>query len=101
MIKHIVMWKLKEFAEGRTKRENAELLKAKLEQLRNVIPEIGFIEAGVNFNESDAAFDVVLVSEFDSKAALQKYQAHPEHQKLISDFLNQVRLEKRVVDYEV
>ena len=31
MIKHIVMWKLQEFAEGRNKLENAKIIKEKLE----------------------------------------------------------------------
>ena len=33
MIKHIVMWKLKENAEGKTKEENAEIIKNGLEGL--------------------------------------------------------------------
>ena len=34
MIKHIVMWKLKENAEGKTKEENAEIIKNGLEGLK-------------------------------------------------------------------
>lgn len=100
MVKHIVMWKLKETAAGRTKGENALLLRKKLEALPAEIPEIKRAEVGINFDESDAAFDVVLCAEFESVAALRAYQAHPEHQRLINDFLNEVRIEKRVVDYE-
>lgn len=33
MIKHIVMWKLKPVAEGKTKQENAEIMKELLEGL--------------------------------------------------------------------
>jgi len=100
MIKHIVMWKLKETAAGRTKAENALLLQEKLEALPAKIAEIKHAEVGINFDESDAAFDIVLCAEFESVAALRAYQAHPEHQRLIHDFLNEVRIEKRVVDYE-
>jgi len=38
MLHHIVMWKLKDFAEGKTKNENAELMKEKLEDLKIKIP---------------------------------------------------------------
>ena len=33
MLKHIVMWKLKEFAEGKTKAENALIMKESLERI--------------------------------------------------------------------
>ncbi len=101
MIKHIVMWKLKEHAEGCSRIENAQKLKFWLESLPEKIAEMKFAEAGINFDDSDAAFDVVLYSMFDSKEALKAYQAHPEHQRLIKNFLNKVRIEKKVVDYEV
>ena len=101
MIKHIVMWKLKEHAEGLSKLENAQKLKAWLESLPKKITEIKFAEAGINFDESDAAYDVVLYAEFESKEALKDYQGHSEHQRLVKEFLNKVRIEKKVVDYEV
>ena len=40
MIKHIVMWKLHETAAGRSKEENAKLLKQKLEAMPAQIPEL-------------------------------------------------------------
>ncbi|MDK2834550.1 MAG: hypothetical protein PWP63_1637 [Methanolobus sp.] len=64
MLKHIVMWKLKETAEGKNKLENVLLMKRMLESLPGRIPEIEFLEVGVNVNHSDAAYDVVLYSEF-------------------------------------
>lgn len=36
MIHHIVMWKLKDFAEGRTKEENIEILINGYEELKNI-----------------------------------------------------------------
>lgn len=101
MIKHIVMWKLKEHAQGAGKLENASKLKSRLEALPQSIKELKFVEVGINFNSSDAAFDVVLYSEFENKQDLQAYQKHPEHQKLIKDFLDEVRVDKKVVDYEI
>ena len=95
------MWKLKDHAEGGSKLKNAQKLKTWLESLPEKISEIKFAETGINFDDSDAAFDVVLYSEFESKEALKIYQAHPEHQRLVKEFLNKVRIEKKVVDYEV
>ncbi len=101
MVKHIVMWKLKDAAEGARREQNAQRLKEKLEALRQTIPEIRGLEVGLNINPSPEAFDVVLVSEFEDQAALAAYQNHPEHRRLISEFLEKVRSEKRVVDYVV
>lgn len=100
MIKHIVMWRLKDFANGAGKGENAIRLKDRLESLRGKISEIRHLEVGININGSEAAFDVVLYSEFDSLEDLEAYQRHPEHRG-VADFVNSVRSERAVVDYEV
>lgn len=100
MIKHIVMWRLKDFANGVNKEENAKKLKSHLESLKSKIKEIKHIEVGINITISEAASDVVLYSEFDSMDDLEAYQRHPEHMKVV-DFVNEIRLERRVVDYKV
>jgi hypothetical protein len=102
MIKHIVMWKLKDFAEGGTKAENARKIKQLLEGLKDSIKEIRRVEVGLNISaiESIDAFDVVLNIEFDNVEDLKAYQKHPEHLR-VGDFIGKVRLERKVVDYEV
>jgi hypothetical protein len=102
MIKHIVMWKLKDFAEGSTKAENARKMKELLEGLKDSIKGIRRIEVGLNINTSNAIdpFDIVLCAEFDSMEDLNVYQHHPEHMK-VGDFIGKVRLERKVVVYEV
>ena len=99
MIKHIVMWRLKDKAAGGTKQENAAKLKGSLESLVGVIPSLKAAEVGINFNPSDAAFDVVLYSEFEDKEGLSAYQNHPEHLKIV-DFVGEIRSDRAVVDYE-
>ncbi len=100
MIKHIVMWKLKDSARGVSKQDNANELKTVLEGLKEKIDVIIKIEVGINFNKSDAAYDVALYSVFDSKEDLQTYQKHPDHVKVV-DFVNEIRDERVVVDYEI
>lgn len=100
MIKHIVMWRLKEEAAGATKEENALKLKERLEALVDVIDSLHVAEVGINYNSSDAAFDVILYSEFDDKAGLESYQNHPEHLKIV-DFVGEIRTDRAVVDYEI
>jgi hypothetical protein len=100
MIKHIVMWKLKDFAEGAGKAENALKIKASLEGLQGKIKGMRVLEVGINNNDSAAAYDVVLYSEFDSVEDLIAYQNNPEHTKA-GDIAGKVRLDRKVVDYEV
>ncbi len=100
MIKHIVMWRLKDAAHGNDRRTNAFLIKEKLEALRGRIPGMIAIEAGVDFSASESSGDVVLYSEFVDRAALDAYQENPEH-LLLKPFIGEAALDRRVVDYEV
>lgn len=100
MIKHIVMWKLKEFVEGKSKLENANKIKMSLEDLQNKIDALKLIEVGVNINNSKQAYDVVLYSEFENLEDLNLYQNHPDHLK-VGEFINKVKEERIVTDYEV
>ena len=50
MIKHIVMWKLKDEAEGNSKDENAKIIKNSLEDLKGKINEIVDIEVVIDVN---------------------------------------------------
>lgn len=100
MIKHIVMWRLKEQAGGATKEENAQKMKQMLEALKGMISEIVQIEVGINRLESPAAYDVVLYSEFASLEGLNAYQIHPEHEKC-KEFIGKIVSDRAVVDYEI
>lgn len=100
MIKHIVMWKLKEEAEGKTKAENALELKKRLEALKAEIVEIKEIEVGLNICDSDQAYDVVLNSVFEDEASLERYQKHPKH-LAVGSFIGKIREERVVVDYQL
>ncbi len=101
MIKHIVMWKLKEVAQGKTKAENAQVMKDLLEGLPEKIEELQQAEVGINILEgnNDSICDVVLTVECNSKKDLEIYAAHSDHLKVVS-FIKKVVTERRVVDYQ-
>lgn len=92
------MFRFKDFAEGADKTENINSLKSKLEALKEIIDEIKFFEVGINFGNSDAAYDLALCSEFESKEDLYSYQKHPEHLK-VADFVKKVCETRVVADY--
>jgi len=100
MIKHIVIWQLKESAHGNDRKTNACLIKEKLEALRGRIEGMNAIEVGIDFSQSESSGDVALYTEFVDRHSLDAYQAHPEHQAL-KPFIGEASRERRVVDYEV
>uniref|UniRef100_A0A7C3W974 Dabb family protein n=1 Tax=Fundidesulfovibrio putealis TaxID=270496 RepID=A0A7C3W974_9BACT len=99
MIKHIVMWTLKDQAEGKTKAENLETMKALLEELPAKVPGVIDLEVATSgIFESVPATDIVLYTTFASKEALAAYAVHPEHLKVVA-FVKSVVAERRVIDY--
>lgn len=100
MIRHIVIWKLKESAEGATRAQNALKLKEKLEGCRDLVPGTLQIDVGLATPGLDATADIVLVSDFTDKVALDAYQVHPVHQE-VKKFVVAVAESRECVDYIV
>lgn len=98
MVGHIVMWKLKPEAEGRSAAENAATMKSMLEALPARIPQIRKLVLSTDVFASIPEADVVLYTEFDNADDLQTYQIHPEHKKCVA-FIQPVVAERRMVDY--
>lgn len=92
MIKHVVVWKLKE----ENKAENAKKLKEMLDALPPIISEIKSFQVGINENDGD--HDAILISEFESYEALKAYDGHPEHQKCRT-FIRSVAESRVAVDF--
>lgn len=99
MIKHVVMWEFKESASGNKKEKNIELAAEKLLALKDLVEQIKFLEVGMNINQSEAAYELILITEFESLSDLDQYQNHPEHEK-VKDFIGEVAAKRVLVDYE-
>jgi heme-degrading monooxygenase HmoA len=100
VVKHIVLWSLRDAAHGNRRHENAKIIKEKLEALGGVVPGLLRIEVDIDFSRTDQSMDIALYSEFESREALQVYQEHPAHKAAV-DFIREARKERYVVDYEV
>lgn len=99
MIKHIVMWKLKDEAEGADRAANAREMKRRLDECAQIVPGMLAFEVSLAQPGLEATYDVVLYSEFSDKAALAAYTAHPTHQALVP-FIGAVREARQCMDYE-
>ncbi len=100
MITHIVVFKLKEFAENSNKNENALKMKKILEDLIDRINVIRSMKVGLDVIHSERSFDIGLIAEFDSKEDLEIYIHHPAHLEAV-DFIRRVRNDAISVDWEV
>jgi hypothetical protein len=100
MIKHVVMWRVKNEYEGKDKKATCFLLKEELESLNGKIDGLKSLEVGINFNTSEAAYDLILISEHPTLRDLQFYQEHPAHQA-VAALVRAATLERVVVDYPV
>lgn len=97
MVKHIVVWRLAD-VENKTKIANE--MKAALEAMKGKIDEIIDLEVGINYNDSEFASDIVLISTFESKEALDAYIVHPEHKAVGANYVRPNVSERRVIDFE-
>lgn len=99
MIRHIVMWKLKEEAEGADRLSNAREMKRRLDECAAIVPGIVQFEVALAQPGLEATYDVVLNSAFESREALEAYASHPTH-KALMPFFKAVRDERQCMDYE-
>jgi hypothetical protein len=100
MLKHIVMWKLKDFAEDADRQINARKMKTMLDACKKLTPGINAFEVAIAQPGLEATYDVVLYSEFIDRAALNAYQSHPHHAAL-KPFFSAIREARQCMDYEV
>lgn len=97
MVKHIILWKLKE--EFNTAEIKADM-KKNLEALQGVIP--GLIEISIQTESLQSSnADVMLYSVFEDGNALKGYAVHPEHVKIADTFVRPFTETRLCLDFEV
>lgn len=100
MIKHIVLFKLKEFSSDSEREIALQKVVVNFRSLVGEIPQIREYRVEANCIPGPAAYDVIIDSTFDSIEDLKAYQAHPAHQEAVKN--NQAWSQMKVVgDYEL
>ena len=79
MIRHIVMFRFQESAQGRSREENVALAKQKLEALPPIIPQIRSFDVRLNCNFNGSNCDLALIADYDDLDGLETYRVHPAH----------------------
>ncbi len=100
MIKHIVMFKLKD-ADGKTEYENALEAQKRFDSVIAEVKELKKAEAVINSKDApESNYTIVLVCEFDDIAALNAYQVHPAH-LAFGKYITPLRESRACIDYEI
>ena len=98
MVKHIVLFKLKESLTAEAKSEVANNFKNAIEALPASIPFIRKVFVGVNINTAEA-WDICFESEFDSLDDVKAYAVHPAH-VAAAGILKDAKADRACCDYE-
>ena len=99
MVKHIVLWKLKDMPKAE-KSERLKKIKEGLEGLDGKIP--GMISVQVNIDKlPTSTMDAMLDSTFESAEALKGYSTHPDHVAVADTFIRPYIEIRSCLDYEV
>ena len=100
MVKHVILWTLKdEFSEDE-KKEIKKGIKEGLEGLQGKIPGLKEIKLNINGLSSSNA-DLMLDSTFEDEASLKGYAVHPEHVAVADGKVRPYTATRTCLDYEI
>jgi hypothetical protein len=100
MIRHIVLFKLKDFPGESEKITAAQEVIKQLNELPSKIDVIRKYEGGIDVRKLSWSYDIVLIMDFDNMTDLETYTIHPAHQAFIA-FNKDYSANKTCIDYEV
>ncbi len=98
MVKHMIIWKIKDEIEN--KQAAKEAIKVALEGLVGTID--GLLEMHIHIDGFEcSAGDLMMDSTLESKEALEAYQKHPAHQAVANGIVRPAVCQRLSFDYEV
>ena len=100
MIRHIVMFKLKEFQTPAEKEAKMREIKERLEALKDKIDVLRMIRVDFNCNPEET-WDIILTTGLATLEDVNTYANHPEHVAVAKGIIGPVKADRACVDYEV
>ncbi len=100
MVKHVILWTLKDELSAEEKATIKQGIKEGLEGLKGKVP--GIVEIKVNIDSlASSNADLMLDSTFESEDALKAYAVHPEHVAVADSKVRPYTKIRSCLDYEV
>ena len=101
MVKHIILWRLREDLTAEEKENVKRGITASLEGLSGRIPGLVDIKVNVDGRLDSSNADVMLDSTFTDEAALKAYAVHPEHVAVADGKVRPYTCLRTCLDYEI
>ena len=98
MVKHVILWKLKDELAGDEKRAIMEKIKYEIENLEGKIPGLTKMNIIIDKLDSSSA-DLMLDSTFESEDALKNYSTHPDHVAAANNFVRPYIKDRLCLDF--
>ena len=100
MVKHVILWTLKEEYSDQEKEEIKAGIKEGLEGLKGQIP--GLVDIKVYTNGlSSSNTDLMLDSTFENEEALKNYATHPAHVAVADNKVRPFTASRNCLDFEL
>jgi len=100
MVRHVILWKLKEELSEEEKAKVRKEAKEHLEGLVGVVP--GLREMHINIDGlASANMDMMLDALLDDEASLKGYAIHPNHVAVANTYVRPYTIVRSCFDYEV
>ena len=96
MVEHIVLFRWAEEAS----QEAIDNALAELRGLRDKIAGVVEVSCGADFSDRAKGYTHGLVVRLADGAALEAYYPHPEHRRVLREFVNPIRADILALDYE-
>lgn len=100
MIKHVILWKLKDELQGEEKEQVKAGIKQGLEGLAGQIPGLIDIKVRTEYLPS-SNMDVMLDTTFEDEESLKAYAANPKHVAVADGKVRPYTAVRACMDYEV
>ena len=100
MVKHVILWTLKEEYSEEEKESIKKGIKEGLESLAGKIPGLIDIKVNICGLESSTA-DLMLDSTFENAQALKSYSKHPEHVAVADSKVRPFTAARTCLDFEM
>lgn len=99
MVKHIILWTLKDELSEAQKEEIKKGIKSGLESLKGIVPGLVDITVHIDGRLESSNADVMLDSTLESPEALQAYARHPAHLEVANTKVRPYTAQRSCLDY--
>ena len=100
MVKHIILWKLRDELSAAEKQTRARAIKQGLEGLKGQVPGLLDVHVQIDGRLETSNADLMLDCTLDSFESLKGYAVHPAHVAVANELVRPFTAVRTCLDYE-